>query len=96
MSTITKLINTNSHDYNLRKTVEELLELAEVLIKKVNKKGGPKELLDEKVIEEIGDVSIRIEVLKEIFGQKAVQDRITYKLGQFEEYIKENKYIGSI
>lgn len=96
MNIIDELVKTNSYKYNLKKSVEELLELAEVLMKKVNKKGGPKEPDNERVIEEIGDVQIRLEVLKEMFGQQAVQERINKKLSQFGGYITNKQYIGTI
>ena len=96
MNVIDELVKTNSYKYNLQKSVEELLELAEILMKKVNKKGGPKEPPDQDVIDEIGDVQIRLEILKEIFGQEAVQARINNKLVQFRNYIEEEKYIGTI
>lgn len=96
MNIIDELVKTNSYKYNLKKSVEELLELAEVLMKKVNKKGGPKEPDNQKVIDELGDVWIRLEVLMNIFGRGAIQERIDKKLTQFEGYINENKYIGTI
>lgn len=92
---IKTLVETNSYKYNLRKSVEELLELAEVLMKKVNKKGGPKEPSDLDVVEEIGDVQIRLDILKELFGHTAVRHRMTTKLTQLKGYIDEDKYKGS-
>lgn len=93
---IKTILTTNSRRYNLEKAVEELLELAEVLMKKVLKEGGPKEPKDQEVIDEIGDVAIRMLVLMELFGEEAVNTRVSYKLDKFAEYIKANKYKGSL
>jgi NTP pyrophosphatase (non-canonical NTP hydrolase) len=90
------LIETNSRRYNLEKCVEECLELAEVLMKKVLKEGGPKEPDNSAIIEELGDVQIRVWLLSKIFGESAVEDRIKYKLNKFTEYLAEEKYIGKI
>jgi len=90
------ILTTNSKRYNLEKCVEECLELAEVLMKKVLKEGGPKEPNVSAIIEELGDVQIRIWILSKMFGEGAVEDRIKYKLGKFTEYLAEDKYVGKI
>lgn len=82
---------TNNGDYNLRKAAEELMELALVLIQSSNKKisGAPQE---QEIIDEIGDVVIRIEVLKKLFPQDKIQKRIEYKMNKFRGYIETKKY----
>lgn len=91
-----KLVETNSWDYNIRKAIEELLELAEVLMKKLNKKGGTKEPTDQEIIEEVGDVLIRGEILMLMFGEEPVINRVVEKLTKFQGYLNEGKYIGNI
>jgi len=93
---IAKLVETNSYEYNLRKSVEELLELAEVIMKKLNKKDGPKEPKDQEIVEEIGDVTIRLHILGFMFGNNNVNDRVEDKLTKFNDYLKKGKYIGKI
>ena|SRR6478609_7765285 len=94
--TINRMASTNSWEYNIDKTIEELFELGEVLMKKKLKWGGDKEPTDQSIIEEIGDVQIRLEVLRKLFGEWNVDKRVEDKLTKFEGYYKEGKYIGRI
>lgn len=80
-------------DYNHLKAVEELLELAEVLQKKVLKRGLEKEPTNESIVEEIGDVVIRLQVLQEIYGEAAIDARIDYKIDKFTDYYDNQKYL---
>ena len=92
-----EVMSTANHwDYNIDKTIEELFELGEVLMKNKLKWGGDKEPTDQAIIEEIGDVQIRLDVLKKLFGEWKVDKRVEDKLTKFEEYYKEGKYIGRI
>jgi len=83
------LLNVNDIEYNLTKTAEEMQELALILIQKNNK---PNQISDEKIIEEIGDVIIRLKVLKKQYPKELITERINYKLNKFFTYIKEKKY----
>lgn len=83
------LLNNNERNYNLLKTAEELQELSLILIQKLNKGDL---VSDTKIIEEIGDVNIRMKVLNKMFPQKKIQKRMNLKLKQFFGYIKTNKY----
>jgi len=94
--TLERMIEYNEPDYNLLKCIEELAELQEKLIKKVIKKGGPKEPRDEEIIEEIGDVAIRISILFKLFGETRCEERVFYKLGKFKSYMDEEKYKGRV
>jgi len=94
--TINKMVETNEYWYNFDKTIEELFELGEVLMKKKLKLGGEKEPTNQAIIEEIGDVQIRLNVLKKLFGEWEVEKRVEDKLSKFEGYYKEGKYIGRI
>lgn len=79
----------NSKEYTLLKTAEELQELALILIQSVTKDN---EIDDQSIIDEIGDVLIRLNVLREFFPEEEIQERIEYKLKKFYKYITENKY----
>lgn len=93
---INTLVKTNNSNYNLIKACEELTELQEVLLKKIIKSGSPKEPSDKSIIEEIGDVQIRLDILKKLFGEYEVEERIIYKINKFISFIENKKYIGSI
>lgn len=89
-------LKVNNSTYNHSKLLEELLELSEVLIKMTNKipiKQPPRE----KLVEELGDVLFRAEVLivKEGMG-KEVAERISAKIKQLDGYLIEGKYKGGI
>lgn len=93
--TLNALITLNDKGYNILKACEELAELQEKLLKKYVKAGTPKEPSDESVVEEIGDVFIRLSVIEQLF-QASTQARVEFKLNKFEEYLKEGKYKGRI
>ena len=82
----------NGFEYNHLKTVEELAELSEVLMKKVLKMGGPKEPDDQSIIDEIGDVEIRLRILRSIYDSGKIDKRVRDKLSKFEEYYTTQRY----
>lgn len=87
------LVENNDYKYNLLKTAEELQELSLVLTQMALKK----EKVDkQEVIDEIGDVKIRLKVIQHFFSRKKVKKRIKFKLNKLKSYIKENKYIGKL
>lgn len=91
------LATTNNEQYNYLKLLEELAELQEVLLKKILKKGGPKEPSDQDVIEEIGDVEIRLTIFKEMWCcHSQVDERIKTKLDAYTDYLNKGLYSGSI
>lgn len=83
------LLNANDREYTIKKTIEELLELVLILQQKLNK---PDLVSDEKIIEEIGDVNIRLKVLKQIYPIELIKKRIGFKLKKFYKYIITDKY----
>lgn len=83
------LVKTNDYDYNLLKCAEELQELSLVLTQSVLKK---KKVNTQEILDEIGDVKIRMAVLEELFDKIKVQKRINYKISKFKKYLKEGKY----
>ena len=87
------LVDNNDYKYNLLKASEELQELALVLTQMALKE----ERIDkQEVIDEIGDVKIRLKVLDYLFSKKDVKKRIKYKTDKLKLYIKQNKYIGKL
>lgn len=83
------LLNVNDREYTINKTIEELLELALILKQKQNK---PDLVSDDKIIEEIGDVQIRLKVLKKIYPIELIKKRINFKLKKFYKYITNKTY----
>lgn len=87
------LVENNDYKYNLLKTAEELQELSLVLTQMALKK----EKVDkQEVIDELGDVKIRLKVIQHFFSRKKVKKRVKFKLDKLKSYIKENKYIGKL
>jgi hypothetical protein len=88
-----KIIKTihdrNGYFYNLHKASEECQELGLILNQKLLKQN---KVEDKAIIDEIGDVIIRLEILKLMFDNNKIQERINYKLAKFEEYVDHNKY----
>lgn len=81
------MVNQNDRTYNLLKISEELQELSLALTQTLSK-----EIPEDKVIEEIGDVEIRMKVLNQLYPKKKIKERIRFKINKFYKYIKENKY----
>lgn len=90
---INHLIKENDRKYNLLKAAEELQELSLVLTQMALKE---KKVKDQEVIDEIGDVKIRLAVLEGMFSQLKIKRRIRYKLTKFRSYIVLGKYKGHI
>jgi NTP pyrophosphatase (non-canonical NTP hydrolase) len=87
------LVENNDYKYNLLKTSEELQELALVLTQMALKK----EHVDkQEVIDELGDVEIRLKIISNFFNREEVEKRINFKLNKFKKYIKQGKYKGGI
>lgn len=89
---IDNTLEINNSTYNHSKLLEELLELSEVLIKMINKI-PEKQPKSDKLIEEVGDVLLRLEVLivKENI-QEEVSKRINDKIKQLDAWRTEGKY----
>ena len=85
-------LKINNTTYNHSKLLEELLELSEVLIKMINKTEN-KQPKQEKLVEEVGDVLLRLEVLiiRENI-QEEVSKRINNKIKQLDTWRTEGKY----
>ena len=90
---INHLTKNNNFEYNLSKSSEELQELSLILTQFLNK---PEKVNNQNIIDEIGDVKIRIKILEKLFGEDEVKDRYNLKLDKFKNYILENKYTNKI
>lgn len=93
---INHLVENNDATYNISKLEEELVELLEVLVKHRNKVERYKPPID-KFIEEIGDVEVRMEIVKRMLQiTEGVETRKTYKLGRLGGSITLGKYGNKI
>lgn len=87
----------NNKKFLLSKTCEELTELQEILLKTMNKI-DPHRPSREHLIEEIGDVEIRLAMLKERFKitNKDIVRRKMYKANKFVGYLNQGTYKNNI
>lgn len=83
------MINNNSLEYNKLKAAEELMELALVLQQQVLK---PSKVTDKQVTDEIGDVIIRMKVLKRLYLMSDIKKRLAYKTSQFKGSIINGEF----
>ena len=90
---ISKVAHSNTHKYNLLKTTEELLELATILTQQRTKKGKD---FTKDIIEEIGDCKIRLAILEELYDKNKIDERVSYKLSKFQEYLERKEYKNHI
>lgn len=79
----------NDGAYVLTKAAEECSELTTILLQKLLK---PAKVDNQDVIDEIGDVYIRLKMLTMQIGKEKVQARIDYKLAKYAQYLNEEKY----
>ena len=86
------IVSNNTEDHNILKLAEECTELSEVLIKMVTKPNRREEKIDH-LIEELGDVKLRLDVLLSMYGlNKKVNRRYADKLSYILESIDSKKY----
>lgn len=92
-----RLKRRNTVNYNLSKACEELTELQELILKKMNKRPINQPTKD-LFIEEIGDVEMRLLILKDQLGvtSKELNDRKISKANKFIGYINEGTYTKNI
>lgn len=78
--------------YNHSKLLEECLELSEVLVKMINKHKD-KQPSKEKLVEELGDVLFRAEILIIKEGlHEDIQTRVNEKVAQLKPYMENKTY----
>lgn len=85
---ISELYRKNDKNYNLLKAAEELQELSLALIQYVTKEGKD----TKNIIEEIGDVDVRLGVARKYFSSKKVKLRIKEKVVSINKHLKSGKY----
>lgn len=96
MNEFLKVAKYNNPMYNYTKLAEELAELSEVILKCVNKKDEFKPPIG-KLIEEAGDVILRLEILiadKNIESDVAI--RVGTKLNKLLQHIENGNYKGGV
>lgn len=86
---INTLVEKNGYKYNLHKASEECQELGLVLNQKLLKLT---KVDDQEIIDEIGDVMIRLEILKKMFPIDKIEERIALKLSKFQTYLDHELY----
>ena len=86
---IKQIAQRNTKEYNLHKASEEMQELGLVLTQYLVK---PDKVDEQEIIDEIGDVIIRLHILKTIFPKEKIKERIKQKLNKYAEYIENNTY----
>lgn len=83
------LCKNNNKSYNLAKAAEELQELSLALTHQINKNGFDN---SKNIIEEIGDVEIRLAVIKNYYSSKEIDKRVKSKCESIKNHLKTNKY----
>lgn len=83
------IVKNNDRRFNLLKAAEEMQELSLALIQKMTKED---KYDDNKIIDEIGDVEIRLAILKKIFPLEKIEKRVDYKLSKYQEYKDSKAY----
>lgn len=86
---LTEITHNNSSQYNLIKTAEESNELATILLQKATK---DERIPNQGIVDEVGDVFIRLVILTKIYGVDTVISRLEYKLNKFTEYNDSKRY----
>lgn len=86
---IEHLYQNNGLKYNLHKASEEMQELGLVLNQFLLK---PTKVDEQEIIDEIGDVKIRLAILEKIYPADKIQARVDYKLSKYQEYIDHKLY----
>jgi hypothetical protein len=86
---INHLVENNGFEYNIHKASEEFQELALVLNQKLLK---PNKVNDSEIIDEIGDCIIRLEILKKLYNNELIQQRIDKKLSDYKNWIDHKRY----
>lgn len=89
---IDDIVSHNSEDHDILKLAEECTELSEVLIKMITKPNRREERMPH-LIEELGDVEVRLDILKRRLGlTKDIAKRYESKLEYINKSICSKKY----
>lgn len=71
------LVASNTTQFNILKAIEECQELGLILTQYLTK---PHKVTEDDITDEIGDVIIRLKILKEIFPKGKIKKRVNDKL----------------
>lgn len=97
MSVINKLAETNIPEYNILKLFEEMAELQDAIVKRAVKPNHKRTPSEKDLIGEIGDVELRLEIIKAKLGAWGqVSSKKINKVIKWQKYINEGKYTGKI
>lgn len=80
---INKIVNNNSFEFNILKTIEELNELSTALTQLLTKSTSDKRI--EHVIEETSHVKLRVAVLCKLFDKNKINKELAKKLLQLDK-----------
>lgn len=89
---VKKLAKHNDKEYNILKAIEECNELSLALTQHLSKNS----VSNQEIIDEIGDVYVRVGILKEMFDPERISKRINRKLSSLEKHYKNKKYKNKI
>jgi NTP pyrophosphatase (non-canonical NTP hydrolase) len=84
-----EVFSCNTKEYNIQKCIEELQELSLALTQQLNK---PSKDYKKEIIDEIGDVKIRLLYLTDTYGKKIIKERIKMKLIKFKKNVINRRY----
>lgn len=88
---------TNDETYNIMKYLEEAAELQDAMITRKLKPGHIRTPSMQGLIDEIGDLEARLNIIKSMYGVwDKVDERRKYKLKKYEKWIDLGKYTGAI
>ena len=88
------IVSHNSEEYDLLKLAEECTELSEVLIKMVTKPNRKEEKIPH-LIEELGDVKLRMDILiSKLNVEEEVYIRVSSKLDYLNKKVIGQDYIN--
>lgn len=86
---IADLLKYNTLEYNIAKATEELQELSLILTQKLLK---PNMVKEQQIIDEIGDVFIRLQLLMELYNKEGIVKRINMKLTMIKIWMANKSY----
>lgn len=86
---ISEVYKYNSTEFNMIKTIEELQELSLALTQKITK---PTLNNTQAIIDEIGDVKLRLKILEFYYDKDKVDARIALKLSKWKQYLEHKKF----
>lgn len=101
---VKRIINVFGQEAQKNKAVEELIELAELIIKdnngrvdydpNLNIEKFRKALLIDQIAEEMADVYIMLDQIKEIYGinNEEVESNVAVKLERIMKYVRNSEY----